>query len=165
MEQTNLYQLTTQLQAAFDRLVIDEETGEIANFEEVEQLDIAYDDKLEACAIVIKNKLAFVESLKQEKKVLDERIKDTEKSIESLKKRLTYSMYAVGKDKLETTKAKISFKGSTSVNVLDESKIPYGYMTEKVEYKPDKVKIKQALENGQVIAGAELVSKTNIQIK
>ena len=161
----NLYTLTTQLQAAFDRLVIDDETGEILNFEELEQLDIALDDKLEACAIVIKSKLAFLESLKQEKKALEERIKDTEKSVESLKKRLTYSMQSVGKDKLETTKVKISFKGSASVNITDESKIPSGYIVEKIDRKPDKTAIKKALASGQVIAGAELATKSNIQIK
>lgn len=161
----NLYTLTTQLQAAFDRLVIDDETGEILNFEEVEQLDIALDDKLEACAIVIKNKLAFLESLKQEKKVLDERIKDTEKSIESLKKRLTYSMQSVGKKSLETTRAKIGFKGSVQVQITDETQIPHRYMVEKIERKPDKASIKKALASGEIITGVELVEKQNIQIK
>ena len=38
---TNLYELTTQFQAAMDALRVDEETGEVVGFEAVDTLDAA----------------------------------------------------------------------------------------------------------------------------
>lgn len=161
----NLYQLTNELQAAFDRLEIDPETGEIINFDEVDDLELAFDDKAEAYAIVIKNKLALAAELKAEIKTLQDRCKAVLNAAERMENHLAQSMQAVGKDRLETARACVSFRKSTQVQIVDETQIPHGYMVEKIERKPDKANIKKALASGEIIAGAELVEKQNIQIK
>ena len=65
--------------------------------------------------------------------------------------------------KFESTKNKITFRKSQSVEIYDESLIDMGFM--KVKYEPDKTKIKESLKKGENVEGCELVTKTNIQIK
>lgn len=161
----NLYQLTQELQTAFDRLEIDPETGEITNFDVVDNLNIAFEQKCEGYAIVIKNKLAMIAEIKQEIKTLQERCKSLENNVSQMQDRLSTSMQSVNLDRLETARACVSFHKSTQVNITDIDRLPYGYVTEKVERKPDKTAIKKALASGEAIAGAELVTKSNIQIK
>lgn len=161
----NLYTLATQLQTAFDRLEIDPETGEILNFNEVDDLQLAFEEKAEAYAIVIKNKLALAAELKQEIKTLQDRCKAVLNTAERMENHLAQSMQAVGKDRLETARTCVSFRKSTQVNITDIDRLPYGYITEKIERKPDKASIKKALASGQVVTGAELIEKQNIQIK
>jgi hypothetical protein len=43
--------------------------------------------------------------------------------------------------------------------------LPKEYLKEKIEINPDKTAIKKALEQGEIIYGALLVTKSNLQIK
>ena len=82
-----------------------------------------------------------------------------------MKKYLTSCMKSVGKDKVETAKARISFRKSVQVQIEDEAALPADYVTTTVTKSPDKTAIKKAIQGGQDVTGASLVEKRNIQIK
>ncbi len=130
---------------------------------EYESIDGEFEEKAEAYAILIKTLNAEAELIKAEKQRLDERQKQKERLAESLKERLTQSMQLLEKDKLETAKCKVSFRTSKAVEIVDEAKLPDEYF--KIERKPMKSEIKEALKAGVAIDGAVLVERKNIQIK
>lgn len=161
----NLYELTTQFQNAMDALTVDEETGEVIGFEAVDALDAAFEDKAEAYAVVIKTLLAQAQAIHAERENLKEREDAAKRKAESMKNHLALSMAAVGKDKIETAKAALSFRKSTSVNILSDVEIPDDLCKVTIDRKPDKTAIKKALQAGEVVPGAELVENRNLQVK
>ena len=93
-----------------------------------------------------------------------QRIKKTAENIEKrLKERLQHAMVVMGHDKVDVGLRKLSLRSSTVVSITNEDAIPAEYII--VETKVDKMKIKEALKNGVVIDGAELVHNTSIQIR
>ena len=161
----SLYEITAEYLQAFDRLVVDEETGEILNWEIVDAIAGDFDNKVESIACFIKNQLAFTAALKAEEEALIGRRKSAERQVENMKKYLTACMNAVNKDKIETTKYKVSFRNSTSVSIDDVDEIPIEYIVETVTAKPDKTAIKDAIKAGEIVPGASLAENRNIQIK
>jgi hypothetical protein len=162
---TSLYEISTDFLKALDGLEVDEDTGEIVNFDAVESLNAQFEDKAESVACYIKNLSAFAADLKSEEDNLAARRKAAERRIDSVKKYLSSCLEAVGKDKVETAKARISFRKSVQVQIDDEKVLPADYVTTTVTTKPDKTAIKKAIQAGQVVAGASLVENRNIQIK
>lgn len=156
----SLYEIDNAI-ASFE-FDIDEETGEILNFDELDNLKMAREQKCENIALYYKNVAAEAEMVKAEAKNLTERQKRLEKKAESLKR---YLAYALGGEKFSTSKVAISYRKSVSVNIPDESAIADEYCNFTVVKKPDKTMIKNALSAGKEIFGAELVEKQNLQIK
>lgn len=161
----SLYEIGADFLKALDGLEVDEDTGEIKNFDAVEALNAQFEDKAESVACYIKNLTSFVAGLKAEEENLAGRRKAAERRIDSVKKYLTSCMESVGKDKVETAKTRISFRKSVQVQIEDEAALPADYVTTTVTTKPDKTAIKKAIQGGQDVAGASLVENRNIQIK
>lgn len=141
---------------------IDPETGEILNINDLDELQMAREQKLENIGLYIKNLEAEKEAVKHEKDNFADREKRLGKKIDSLKKYLTY---ALDGQKFSTPKVAVSFRKSESVHVTDEHLIPDEYKLFTVVKKPDKKIIKDALKKGKEIMGCELIEKQNIQIK
>ena len=141
---------------------IDEETGEILNAADLDELKMAREDKIENIGLYIKNLEAEKEAVKHEKDNFADREKRLGKKIESLKGYLTY---ALDGQKFSTPKVAVSFRKSESVHITDEYLIPDEYKLFTVVKKPDKKTIKDALKNGKEIMGCELLEKQNISIK
>lgn len=161
----SLYEISTDFLKALDGLEVDEETGEIKNFDAVESLNAQFEEKAESVACYIKNLAAFADDLKAEEDTLSARRKSAERRIDSMKKYLTSCLESVGKDKVETVRARISFRKSVQVQIEDEAALPADYVTTTVTKNPDKTAIKKAIQGGQDVTGASLVEKRNIQIK
>lgn len=140
---------------------VDEETGEILNFEELEALQIAREDKLEAIACAYKNLIAEAEAIKSEKENLSLRQKRTEREAENCKK---YLEYALQGEKLKTAKVSVSYRKSEVVILQNGIKLSNEYLTYKLP-EPNKTAIKNALKTGLIIDGCSLEQKLNIQIK
>lgn len=162
---TSLYEIGADFLKALDGLEVDEETGEILNYDAVEALGGQFDEKAESVACYIKNLTAFAASLKAEEEALADRRKRAERRADNIKKYLTSCLDAVGRDKVETPKARISFRKSVAVQIDDESALPADFKVETVTTKPDKTAIKKAIQGGTEVAGASLVENRNIQIK
>lgn len=151
----NLYEINKAMQEC-----INLETGEI-DIELFEKLQLEKDEKIENVALWIKNLSSDVESMENEKKAFEERIKAAKNKVIALK---TYLEMALNGDKFQTAKCCITFRKSKSVNVLDVSKLDKDYL-KYAEPTADKTAIKKAIESGVTVAGAVLVENLNVQIK
>lgn len=151
----NLYEINKAMQEC-----INLETGEI-DLELFEKLQLEKDEKIENVALWIKNLSSDVESMENEKKAFEERIKAAKNKVSSLK---TYLEMALNGEKFQTAKCSITFRKSKSVTVLDVSKLDKDYL-KYAEPMADKTAIKKAIESGVTVAGASLVENLNVQIK
>ena len=116
-------------------------------------------------AFVIKKLDAECDIIDAEIKRLTELKKVRQNACERLKANISHAMQIFEVDKIESPLIKLSFRKSQSVNVADVNSLPNEYKTIKVTEQADKVKIKQALLNGEVIEGCEIVNNNNLQIK
>ena len=155
------YQLCEQLYNSTD------EDG-VVNAEVFENMIVAretFEAKAIACAMVYRQ---------LEKDIADvnielNRLKELKDSLSKKKQRLADSLsdacVKTGIDSIKGVYANISFRASEETIIDDESQIPYDFINEKITYLPDKAKIKAAIKSGQVVSGAHVESKKNIQIK
>jgi len=151
-----LYEIDSQIEN-----LIDLETGEIADFEKFEALQMERAEKIENIALWYKNLISDAEQLKAEEKAFSERRKQAENKAESLK---NYLDFALQGEPFKTTKANVTYRKSESIEIENIGFIPSQYL-KVAEPTADKTAIKQAIKNGEAIKGAELVTKQNIQIK
>lgn len=152
----NLYEINESLTT-----LIDEETGEILDFEAFEALSLERETKLENIALWIKNLNADAATYKAEKQAFEEKQKRAERKAESLK---TYLSTFLNGEKFKTARVDCFFKKSESVNVIDMSQLPSEFLKYS-EPTADKTAIKAAIKEGKEVAGAEILVKNNLQIK
>lgn len=153
-----------EIDAAMEQFIaenINPETGEIANLEQLEELQLARENKIEAIALAFKNYSAELDALKKEKKNFEDRIAKVTRSAESCK---NYLAYALGGEKFKTAKVAVSYRSSTSVVIAPGTQLPDEWMTFKAP-EPNKTLIKEHLKEGATIEGCSLETKQNIQIK
>lgn len=141
---------------------IDEESGEILNAADLDELQMAREDKIEGISLWVKNLEAEKEAVKHEKDNFADREKRLGKKIDSLKGYLTY---ALDGQKFSTPKVAISFRKSESVLIKDEYLIPDEYCEFTMVRKPNKKNLKDALKHGKELMGVELLEKQNISIR
>lgn len=146
--------------------LIDEETGEIKDYEAFEELQIQKEEKIENTALWYKNLVAESKAIREEEKALAERRKSLEHRAESLK---NFVNQALQGNKFSTSKVAISYRKSTAVEVDDEF-IDYAMKNNNdlLTYKqpePNKTVIKGMLQGGFDIPHAELVERNNMSIK
>ena len=140
---------------------VDMETGEIVDSEMLDKLQMERDKKIENIACWIKNLESDAEALKAQKQAFADRQKAAENRAASLKQFL--ANYLDGQKFTAPTVA-ISFRKSSSVNVIDMAKIPGNYL-KYAEPTVDKTAVKKAINSGEKVPGAEIVETNNIQIK
>lgn len=160
----NLYAINDLITQAFESAV-DLETGEIVNAEAYEALDslqMAFDQKAEGILLWIKNLTAEAEALKKEKLAFAERQSAAERKAESLKK---YISGVLCGNKFQTEKVSVTWRKSEAVEYAGNV---YDLPEELLKYKEpeiNKTELKKRLKAGEVINGAELVHRNNMQIK
>ena len=163
----NLYEIAKEYLEALDNIEVNED-GEIVNFEDIEAKEGEFDAKAEAVALYIKNISADAQAIKAEEANLAERRKTTEKKAEYLKTYLANTMLLADKKELETSKCKLSFRKSTSLNITNEEWFIEKYPElVKVEIKTTipKKEITDLIKSGREFVGVELVENQNLQIK
>lgn len=142
--------------------LMDPETGEIADMELLDQLEMEREAKIENVALWQKNENAYIEALRAEKKSIEERIKQAEKSAE---RRAEWLKKATGGEPFTTPKCTLTFRTATSVEVVELDLIPEEFMRTKVTTEPDKTAIKNAIKGGAEIPGAKLVTDKSMTVK
>ena len=161
----NIYQIQNEYLLLINQII--ENGGEVTPQQELnlqitrEQLQ----DKGTNYAFVIKKLDAECDIIDAEIKRLSELKKVRQNACERLKSNISHAMHTFGVDKIESPLIKLSFRKSQSVNVADVNSLPSEYKTIKVTESADKMKIKQALLNGEVIEGCEIINSQNLQIK
>lgn len=125
--------------------------------------------KADNIACMLKNIEAEVKAIKEEEANLATRRKTKEKAYERLKEYLSATLQSLGIDKVETARNKITFRKSESVEI-DDTFIEWAQKNKEdlLKYSAptaDKTEIKKLLKDGAELQGAQLISKSNIQIK
>lgn len=141
---------------------IDLETGEIVDVEMFDQLQMERNEKLENVALWYKNLISEAQAYKAEKDIFADKQKRAESKADSLKKYLDSALHG---NKFDTVKVSVSYRKSTSVEVIDQDAIPERYLRTVTTVAPDKAEIAKALKVGEAISGVELKESSNIQIK
>lgn len=158
-----LYDIDNRLQE-----LVDPETGEIADYEAFEALDMERNRKLENMACWIKNMKADMDGIAAEVKALQARKTAIAKRAERI---AGYLQEALAGQKFETPKCSITYRNSTAVVIGDSATVveyleSHGH-TDCVTYaepKIDKNELKKLLNDGEV-PGASLEKRQNMQIK
>ena len=138
--------------------LIDEETGEIKDYEAFEELQMQKEEKIENTALWYKNLVAESKAIREEEKALAERRKSLENKAENLKNFINRTLDG---NKFSTSKVAISYRKSTAVEVDDEF-IDYAMKNNNdlLTFKrpePNKTVIKGMLQGGFDIPHPELV--------
>ncbi len=157
----NLYEISKELES-----LVDQETGEILEFEQFDQLSMQRDEKLENIACWIKNLRAEETALKAEEKSLGERRKRTSAKADSLEK---YLDTFLGGQAFKTAKVACTYRKSKQTQVdelfVEWAKEHAATLLKFKEPEPDKTAIKNAISDGVAIEHAEIVEVSSLQIK
>lgn len=154
-----LYDLAVEL--ANFKLDIDEETGEVLNADELDNLQMARDEKIEGICLWIKNLKADAAAYKAEKDSFAKKQKAAENKAEALR---NYIQYILAGEKFKTNRVAISYRKSDQIECPDIAAVDDDYLRYK-EPELDKAKIKKALKNGIEVKGCTLVERQNMQIR
>lgn len=149
--------------------LIDEETGEILDYEAFESLNMERQEKVENMALWYLELTAEAAAIKAEKDRLDARMKAAERRADRLK---AYLAKIQDGEKFKTPRVSIFFRSSESVAIQDEKGFIQNmllrgnreYLTPQ-DPKINKTAIKEALKGGAEIEGATISKNLNIQIK
>lgn len=140
---------------------IDEETGEILNAGELDNLELARDEKIENLCLYIKNLRADSEALKAEKEVFAQREKASKNKADRL---ASYLQAMLNGDTYKSLKAEVSYRKSESVECDDIALVPADFLRYK-DPELNKTEVKKALKNGVDVRGCHLKTNINMQIK
>lgn len=141
---------------------IDEDTGEILNIMQLDELNMMKKEKEINIALFIKNLDAEELALKNEYESMYKRMKAVRSKKDSLKKYLSQSLQG---EKINDPKVSVTFRKSRSVVITDSSKVPERYLKKTEVIKEDKKLIASDQKNGIEVPGCELVENVNIIIK
>lgn len=140
---------------------VDMETGEIIDMEKLDFLQMERAEKLENVGLWIKDLKAESDAIKKEIDTLQKRKRTADNKADSLK---NYLEYALDGEKFKTPRLAVSYRKSEAVNITDFSRLGEIYLNFP-DPVPDKKAIKEAIKAGQEVEGAELVTKTSVQVR
>lgn len=140
---------------------IDEETGEILNANDLNNLELEKNEKIEQLCLWIKNLKSDAAAYKAEKDSFAKKQKAAENKAESIK---NYIAYILAGENFKTDRVTVSYRRSEQVECPDMSLVDDDYLRFK-EPELDKTKIKKALKDGIKVGGCMLVERQNMQIK
>lgn len=154
-----LYELSSEL-ANFE-LEIDEETGELLNADQLENIEMERNAKIENICLWIKNLKSDANAYKAEKESFEKKRKAAENKAEALKQ---YVQFILAGEKFKSSRVSVTYRKSESVECDDVFKVSDDYLRYK-DPELDKTKVKEALKAGIEIDGCKLVEKQNMQIR
>lgn len=170
-----LYEINTALDAILSNYLylgdtmVDADTGEVLDDEaaalvinELNNLQLAREEKLENTACWVKGMDADIAALRAEEKNLEQR----RKSLENKREHVFNWLYEnLDGEKIVSPRVKVAYRKAKSVDVTDLSAIPDSYKRVKTIEEPDKVAIKDAYKAGEQIPGTVLVERMSMSIK
>jgi len=168
-----LYEISHKLDDILD--AIEEVGGEIGENESLvlNELELAYENKVEAIALVIKDMQNDQELIKQE----EERLRARRKTLENREKWLRSYLANNMQSKVKTPIISVYTQKRTSVEISEnfdlKSLVGLGLAKERIEYIPDKIAIKNYLSDvgghamlmDQAENSVQLVEKTSVVIR
>ena len=162
MSKKNLYQIETEymelmntIQENFGEITPELEEALIINKSELNQKSVAYTE-------IIKSKESFNTRIDDEIKRLQQLKKQNNGLVLKLKESLLNAVNLFGD--FEVGFLKFGTRKSSSVEVDFVNELPKEYKVVKVTESADKIAIKKALINGEVIPGCRLIENKNLKI-
>lgn len=156
-----LYEIEESIMACFDP-----ETGELADVDAFEALQIERTQKIENIACWIKDLTADAAAIREEEKSLADRRRSMENKAENLKNYL--SRFLGDGEKYSSARCALSWRKSTKVEVdlqeLYKDPLSENYLLYR-DPEPNKTAIKEAIKAGFTVNGCELIENNNLQIK
>lgn len=160
----SLYEIDHALES-----LVDEETGEIKDFDAFESLQMERDKKIESVACWTKNLDAEAKAIRAEEKALAERRQSLEKTRERL---LEYLDKALDGNPFMSAKCVVSFRKSHRVEITNMEELVHWCSTNGhdglVHYSAPSVAksdISAILKTGVTIDGAELATSRSVGVK
>ena len=132
--------------------------------DEIREIEGNLQEKAEACAVIIREREAYIAMLGAEQDRLAQRKASLKNTTERIRARLAELMTELHCEKVETPRFAIGFRKSSAVVIDDESKIPEEYIKVTTERMPMKKELCAALKGGD-IPGCHLEERRNLQIK
>lgn len=160
-----LYEITQDI-AELEELINNEELSEEEITEVKSMIESVLNEKAEQIAYVIKNKESDIKAIKEEEKRLKEKRQSVEKSAERLKVYVLENLLMLDKKKIKTSVGDIAIRKSqavevsTDVNVLDDR-----FKRVKTTVEADKTALKEAIKNGEVVDGVEIVENYSLNVR
>jgi len=155
-----LYELTMQYQRLLDE--VEEAEGELTDeqWEMLEILDGAFDDKVENLAKFVRSIQADADAVKTERQRLAAREKSLGNKVDWLKRYLQQALEAAGKDKVKGRVLNVSLRRApVSCIVRDLDLVPPAFKEEVTTINPDKTAITRHFkQTGEVLPGVEMVT-------
>lgn len=149
--------------------LVDQETGEILDYEAFEALNMERDQKLESMALWYKDLVAEAKAIREEEIALQKRRQQNERSADRLKK---YLEELLAGSKFKTPRVSCWFSSTQSVQIEDEAAFIEAMEAtgnkEFIKYSApevNKTAIKDAIKRGVEIEGAAIVQNPYIIIK
>ena len=163
-----LYELTGNMLALVNRYNEAETDEELLALElELTNTQLSFDEKALACAYYIINEEADIPAIEAEIERLGQRKTTIENRSKRMAEYIKRSMEAVNTPEIKTPTLTLKIvKNPTRIEITDETVIDKKYMRVIPEsYEPDKKAIKEQIESGIGVKGAELVQSTRLKIK
>lgn len=154
-----LYEIISEIENF--EFIIDEETGEIMNAMQLDELELAKEEKVENICLWIKNLKAEEKAIKDEVASLQKRQKAVHNKAESLER---YIQQALNGEKFKTARVSVSYRKSEAIECVDILAVDDDYLRYK-EPELDKAKIKSAFKEGIDVKGCSVIQKLNMQIR
>lgn len=141
--------------------LIDPDTGEITDYDALDALTMAREDKIKQIIFALRNAEAEAEVIQCEIDRLDDKLKTAERGVESAKR---YLEYALRGEKYKDATTSIYYRETEAVVVAEGATLPEEYM----RYgKPtvNKTALGEALRGGATIPGASIEKRRTMIIK
>lgn len=158
-----LYEIAPALRFALDDIVVDEETGEILNTDNLHAVEAEASEKIEATALYLRELDAEAKAAKDEADRMIARVKSMQKRSDYLKSMLLEALHATGK--VKTARVTVSIRTTQAVAVDEGANLPEAYTTVKTTVSPNKVAIKQALLDGVEVPGCHIEERESVSIR
>jgi hypothetical protein len=158
-----LYEIAPALRFALDDIVVDEETGEILNADNLHAVEAEASEKIEATALYLRELDAEAKAAKDEADRMLARVKSMQKRSDYIKSMLLDALHATGK--VKTARVTVSIRTTQAVEVSEGADLPEAYTTVKTTVSPNKVAIKQALLDGVEVPGCSLEARESVSIR
>lgn len=155
-----LYELTGEyraLEAAIDAGEIPED----AIADTLEGLTGEVDEKIDSIISLIKEKRSFTEAIAKEVAELQKRQKSAEKKAEWLEGYISRALEAMGRDKFESPRHKVTFRRSTALRITDEAAL----IEWARKYAPDAVKVKESVSKDAITKLTESVNVPHVALE
>lgn len=157
-----LYELTD----AYKKVLSDEELDPQTVYDTLDAIKDDIKVKADGIASLISELTNSADRKRKKAKAWQESAKVDEAKATWLQRYLTEELDNAGIKKLETDNHLLSTRSYTpTVIIEDNGKLPFDYLEEKINYKPVKKRIREALKAGKEVPGAHLKENRGTVIK